>query len=333
MNWMQGPFRKFALTLVTLWLVLAACGFVYAGVLGLPARLAAPVIAAFLWEASFYLVPGFAGIREAIERCWSPRVVATGLVASAVAPYLAYTLPTGTYHWGAMTLLAFVAAAACFWFLLLPMNRLSDAGFILLMAAVKLSGFFDFIYPAVAPKVPLAILGFLMWIRLGVMAILLFRRAEGIGFGFIPTRGEWLIGIREFLLFLPVGLPLALATGFVRYRPMPLGGWQWAGAALGTFLGMLWVVALAEEFLFRGLLQQRLSLWLGSSTAGCIIASIAFGLAHLPFGRFPNWRFALVAGVAGVFYGRAYAKSGGIRAPMVAHALMNTCAQMLFTRI
>ena len=54
---------------------------------------------------------------------------------------------------------------------------------------------------------------------------------------------------------------------------------------------------------------------------------------HLPFGRFPNWRFALLAGIAGLFYGRAYAKSGGIRAAMVAHALMNTCAQMLFTRV
>ena len=95
----------------------------------------------------------------------------------------------------------------------------------------------------------------------------------------------------------------------------------------------IWVVALAEEFLFRGLLQQRLSLWLRSSPAGCIMASIAFGLVHLPFGRFPNWRFALLAGIAGLFYGRAYAKSGGIRAAMVAHALMNTCAQMLFTRV
>ena len=330
---MQGPFRKFALTLITTWLVLAACGVVYAGILGLPARLAAPVVAAFLWEASFYLVPGFSGIREAVERRWPPPVVALGLVASAVAPYLAYTLPTATFHWGAVSLLASVAAAACFWFLLLPRNGFSDAGFILLMAAVKLSGLFAFIYPAVAPKVPLDVLGFLMWIRLGVMAILSFRRAEGIGFGFIPTRSDWLIGIREFLFFLPIGLPLALATGFVRYRPMPLVGWQWAGAAVGTFLGMLWVVALAEEFLFRGLLQQRLSLWLGSSTAGWVVASIAFGLVHLPFGRFPNWRFALVAGIAGLFYGRAYAKSGGIRAAMVAHALMNTCTQMLFTRV
>jgi membrane protease YdiL (CAAX protease family) len=333
MNWMPGPFRKFALTLTTVWLVLAAGGAAYAGILGLPARLAAPIIAAFLWEASFYLVPGFPGIREAAEKRWRPPILASGLVASAVAPYLVCTLPTGTFHWGALILLASVAAAACFWFLLLPRNGFSDVGFILLMAAVKLFGVFAFIYPTVAPKVPLEILGFLMWIRLGVMAVLSFRGAEGIGFGFIPTKSDWLIGIREFCLFLPIGLPLALAIGFVRYRPMPLEWWQWPGAALGTFLGMLWVVALAEEFLFRGLLQQRLSLWLGSSPAGCVLASIAFGLAHLPFGRFPNWRFALVAGVAGLFYGRAYAKSGGIRAAMVAHALMNTCTQMLFTRL
>ena len=329
---MQGPFRKFVLTLVAVWLVLGACGVVYARILGLPARLASPVIAAFLWEASFYLVPGFSSIREAIERRWRPSVVAAGLVASAVAPYLAYALPTGLFHWNALILLASVAAAACLWFLLLPKSAFSDVGFILLMAAVKLSGIFAIIYPVAPPKIPLEILGFLMWIRLGVMAVLIFRHGEGIGFGFIPTRSEWLIGIREFLLFLPIGLPLVLATGFMRYRPVHLDWWLWAGAALGTFLGMLWVVALAEEFLFRGLLQQRLSLWLGSSSAGCVVASIAFGLVHLPFGRFPNWRFALVAGIAGVFYGRAYSKSGGIRAAMVAHALMNTCSQMLFAR-
>ena len=234
------------------------------------------------------MCPAFPRIREAAERRWRPPVLAVGLVASAVAPYLVCTLPTGTFHWGAVILLAAVAATACFWFLLLPRNGFSDAGFILLMAAVKLFGLFAFIYPTVAPKVPLEILGFLMWIRLGVMVVLSFRRAEGIGFGFIPTRNDWLTGTREFFLFLPIGLPLALAIGFVRYRPMPIDWWLWPGAALGTFLGMLWVVALAEEFLFRGLLQQWLSLWLRSGHAGCVNRSHRLRIGALALRAIPE---------------------------------------------
>jgi uncharacterized protein len=51
---------------------------------------------------------------------------------------------------------------------------------------------------------------------------------------------------------------------------------------------------------------------------------------HLPFGTFPNWRFALIAAIAGWFYGRAYLKTGSIRAAMVAHALTNVTWKTFF---
>jgi hypothetical protein len=35
-----------------------------------------------------------------------------------------------------------------------------------------------------------------MWIRLAIGAILLLRKAEGIGFGLIPTKAEWRIGTK-----------------------------------------------------------------------------------------------------------------------------------------
>jgi len=35
-----------------------------------------------------------------------------------------------------------------------------------------------------------------------------------------------------------------------------------------------------------------------SEAAGLLAASIVFGLAHLPFGSFPNWKFALVGGIS-----------------------------------
>jgi membrane protease YdiL (CAAX protease family) len=57
---------------------------------------------------------------------------------------------------------------------------------------------------------------------------------------------------------------------------------------------------------------------------------VLFGLAHLGFRQFPNWRFAVVAGVAGVFYGLAYRRGGGIRSAMVAHAFTVTAWKTLF---
>ncbi len=333
MNPMRGPYRGFLLTLITLWTILTIAGVLYARFLELPWGITLPVISAFLWEASFYLVPGFAGLRQAIEERWPRPVLAGGLALSAIAPYCVYTLATGTVYWAGLALLAALAAVVCFWYLLLPGNPITDAVFLVFMAAVVLSGVFSTIYPSPAPKVPLGILGQLMWTRLGVLVILWFRKVEGVGFGFIPTRADWAIGIRNFVYFLPIGLPLAMLTGFVRWRPVPLEWWQAVPLAALTFLGMLWVVALSEEFFFRGLLQQWLCKWLGSRTAGLVAASVAFGLVHLPFRSFPNWKFALVAAVAGLFYGRAYSQSGSIRAAMVAHALMNTTTQMLFPRI
>jgi uncharacterized protein len=75
---------------------------------------------------------------------------------------------------------------------------------------------------------------------------------------------------------------------------------------------------------------QGLGRWLKNNTAGLILSSVAFGLVHLPFRDFPNWKFALVAAIAGLFYGRAYSQAGGIRAAMITHALVNTTTRIFF---
>jgi hypothetical protein len=86
------------------------------------------------------------------------------------------------------------------------------------------------------------------------------------------------------------------------------------------------VVALREEFFFRGVLQE----WLDSRT-GLVVVSVAFGLVHLPYREFPNWRMAILATVAGLFYGRAYLGARSVRAAMVTHALVNTTWKVFFS--
>ena len=49
--------------------------------------------------------------------------------------------------------------------------------------------------------------------------------------------------------------------------------------------GYLWMTleaGVTEEFLFRGVLQTRLTSWFDSAWAGVIVASLLFGLAHAP---------------------------------------------------
>ncbi len=50
-------------------------------------------------------------------------------------------------------------------------------------------------------------------------------------------------------------------------------------------LGFLWMTleaGVTEEFLFRGVLQTRLTSWFNSAWAGVLVTSVLFGLAHAP---------------------------------------------------
>jgi membrane protease YdiL (CAAX protease family) len=112
-------------------------------------------------------------------------------------------------------------------------------------------------------------------------------------------------------------LALALrATHFT--SPAPL--WKIAG----TFLAFFWVVVLSEEFLVRGVLQGWMEEWTRSQQAGLLLTSILFGLAHLFYRDFPNWRWALIAATLGWFCGHARNQAGSIRASVVTHTLVIT---------
>jgi membrane protease YdiL (CAAX protease family) len=97
--------------------------------------------------------------------------------------------------------------------------------------------------------------------------------------------------------------------------------------AIGIFLLTAW----PEELLFRGLLQNSLTRTLSSESGGWILASIIFGLAHITNnGVFPNWRYALLATIAGIFYGRTWRKTASIFPAAIVHALVDTTWHLLF---
>jgi hypothetical protein len=290
----------------------------------MPLLLAA--LPAFLVELTLYFLTASGRTRAWLDR-FSGNRIAVGLSSSAIATYLLYSIPLGCFRIQSLALLALLAVLVSVWYLWLPRRWYADVGFLLLMAGVVLSKVFARIYVGPHEDLPGSTLGFLMWIRLGVVAALLFRRMEGVGFGLLPTRREWTVGALHYLYFLPFAVALTLGLKFQDVRVSNMPWWM----ILATFLAMLWVVALGEEFFFRGLLLQWLRAWTGRESLALVATSVLFGLVHLPFRQFPNWKFAIIAAIAGWFYGRAYLKTGSIRAAMVAHALTNVTWKVFFS--
>jgi len=323
--------RQFLTTLVVVWTAACIATYLYSQQQNIPAWIALAVLPAFLVEFAFYLAPGFSAVRGAFERLGSKPVQAALLTASAVIPYLIESFGTGTFRFSSLMALLAVAAVASFWYAWIRPSVPVDLLFLAFIAAVYLSKLFDQVYGHPAPHTALEILGRLMWIRVGLMAVLSLRSMEDARFGFVPTSNEWRIGVRLYLFFLPVGAAIAYLLHFARFKPPALEWWKFTLLAIGTFLAFLWVVALAEEFFFRAFLQRLLARGMRSEAIGLILASVLFGLAHLAFRPFPNWRFAIVGGIAGVFYGLAFLQARSVRASMVTHALVVTTWRVFFT--
>jgi len=250
-------------------------------------------------------------------------------LAAAVLPYLACCCGAVAFAWSGLARLTALALAVGLWYRVLPPSRITDVAFLGLFATVLLGGYSNPIYTPLHPNFKdlknLIVIPHLALISMTAMALMLERRVRETGYGFVPNPREWRIGLLHAAYFAPIGLPLALllhATSFAPPKPV------WYVAA--TFVGMLCVLSLSEEFLVRGVLQQWIEEWSHSRAGALVTTSAIFGLLHLGMRGFPNWKWALVAAVLGWFCGRARNQAGSIRASMVTHALVATAWRTFF---
>lgn len=329
---LASSLRRYFITVAVLWAVLGPVAYTFLSAQHVPQWIAAAFTLAVFTEASLYILPGF--VPAIPVRCGQapPFGLPACLTVSATVPYLIYALPAGVFSWGSWGVIAVLAGGVAFWYFALPQKPWSDVLFLAFIAVVTLSNVFREAIPTLHPKAPGEILGRLMWIRLGISTTLWARRVADIGFGFIPNVREWKIGTLHYAAFLPVAFLLNFRLDFVRLRswppPDPL---RTITLAVALFFGMLWVVALSEEFFFRGLLQKWIGEWTGRPFLALVLTSVLFGAAHITFPPgFPNWKFVILATAAGFFYGRAAQVGGGIRAAMVAHALVNVTWRTFF---
>lgn len=167
-------------------------------------------------------------------------------------------------------------------------------------------------------------------VSLALTLFLLFRRLEGMKYNLPRTSRDLTRLLIGFAASAPVLLIAGMLTGFLPpFHPPP----RWSPLAIGDqFLAILAATALPEEVLFRGLIQNALMQKFGATTRTLLLASVIFGLAHLDNGPgpLPNWRYAIVATIAGFAYGKVFQSSSSVFASAGLHALVNTIKHNLF---
>lgn len=186
---------------------------------------------------------------------------------------------------------------------------------------------FHWMYRLVPYPPPLThTLSILMALSTGVAAFVLVRRLDGIGYAIEWRRGfAWNFGF-HFAVYAAIAIFLGLRIGFLTFAPSLTRG----PSLPISVLGILFFTAWPEEFLFRGILQNLFSRTLKNQWAGLAIASVIFGLSHLHHAPYPNWKYALMATIAGLFYGRAWMKTGSLVPGTLVHAAVDISWHVLF---
>ena len=167
--------------------------------------------------------------------------------------------------------------------------------------------------------------GNLLLVDAGLYAFLGIRQLTGTGFDFHFRWSDWKTGFRELLFFAPAVILLGLALGFIHpHQNVPMI-WKAAFSWIGIFV----FVAVPEELFFRAWVQNLLERRVGRGAA-LIMASLLFGLSHFNKRNFGgshfNWRYVLLATIAGIFYGRAWREQRRVPASGITH----TCVDWLW---
>lgn len=162
-------------------------------------------------------------------------------------------------------------------------------------------------------------LGKVLLVDVGLYGFVAIRHLSGTGFDFHPWWSDWTTGFRELALFAPIVLVLGLAIGFIHPHPnMPA-----AGVAALRWVGIFFLIAVPEELFFRAWVQNLLERRVGRRIA-LVIASLLFGLSHFnKRSAHFNWRYVLLATIAGIFYGRAWRKHRRVMASSITHATVD----------
>jgi len=313
-----------------LWAVLTLIGALFSAWLGYGGRAFAATLTAF---AFFFLVMLLFAARGLDSSLAARFGAGSGylLGTSVFLAYLIYALGTSTF--------AFTRAAAIAGLVFIPLALAASAkqkppgaweDFLILAGvwvAVKFSPS-HWLWPYPGGRLAY-VFTVLLCVNVALAAFVLLRQVNGIGYSIGWGRHWGFFTLASFLVFGSIAIPLGQVMHFIEFAP------QWSQWKSFPFLslGILFFTAWPEEFLFRGLLQNMLSRASNSELAGWWTASILFGFSHITNMGFPNWRYVVLATIAGFFYGWTWRKTGSIFASALVHAAVDATWHFLFRTV
>jgi CAAX protease family protein len=280
---------------------------------------------AVAFAALFTLLPFLAEAFLPGKLAGAARTLPTGVrlfvPALLCMPYLLVASFSGRFHWSWLALYALlpVALSVLMWQAArIDRNQHGNWRDFLVLATLGLAVDLRWFEQAWQPH--LVVFNKMLLLDAGIYALLAVRELNGAGFNLRLRPRDITIGLREFALYAPIAILLGLSIGFLHLHASLPSLPQFAGACLFTFF----FIAVPEELFFRGWLQNLLERRVGQLPALLITAAI-FGLSHwnkraLHF----NWRYVLLAAIAGIFYGRAWRQERRVAASSITHASIDT---------
>ena len=262
------------------------------------------------WAQGLFRRPG---ALAAWGRLISPAVLAV--------PYALVACACGDFHlrWLAVYLLLPVAVAA-----LLEDARRADPQQrgswreLLVLGGLGLAVDLRWLEGAWPPH--LAVFSKLLLLDAGIYGFLVVRQLNGVGFDLRLRPRDLFSGAREYALYAPIAILLGLGLGFLHFHAR----WPSLAEAAGAFGFTFLFIAVPEELFFRGWMQNLLERRLGRIPA-LMATSVLFGLSHFnKRAAHFNWRYVLMAALAGIFYGRAWRRDRRVGASALTHALVDS---------
>jgi CAAX protease family protein len=296
-----------------------------------PVPLGALLLSFTLVVGAFVALADDGFVRELRARAVASFGAAAGVPFLLLIPYLILAFGTGTFSfYGAGKLTAYIGVPVL---LLLP-DRLR---------AATHAGWRDFaaVFALAFPVGAHWLQGIWMWpedlyffrplysVLIGGYAFMVIRNLEGVGYKLTVGWRDTAEAVLHFAGFAFLAIPVGMALGFIQPRAASPSPWSVGFQFIGIYL----TVAIPEEMLFRGILQNFLVKSFRSQRRelyGLLTASVIFGAAHLHHAPVPNWRYMILATLAGIFYGNTYRRRGRVSASALTHTLVDTIWRFWF---
>jgi hypothetical protein len=166
-------------------------------------------------------------------------------------------------------------------------------------------------------------------ILLGLLLFLGFRSFPDLKYNLPQTRSDWWLPLAGFAAVAPVLILVGVAIGFIPAPHWPVK----SGGAMTAAAGVILIgTALPEEILFRSLIQNLLMLRFGAGMRSLLVSSFIFGCAHLNNGpqALPNWRYMILATIAGFAYGRVFQRASTVLSSTALHTLVDWTKHFFF---